>query len=185
MVEIDNKQASQPISILPYDQNHWHTLWELKFHQLAEDGIIIPPEEIPVQPMNVGRDDPEWDFDHIAEIYLNRAGGFWLAWWENDPAGHIGGQDLGGVIELRRMYIRSAYRRRGIATCLVQTLLDHCKIQSIKAVELWTAEDGLGRRLYERMGFKITRAPGKEFSDLLRQTNFIPGKNQIRMRLDF
>jgi len=177
--------ASPLISILPYAPNHWHTLWELRHHQLAEHGIIIPPEEIPDRPLNVSRDDFEWDYHHIAEVYLHGAGGFWLAWWENDPAGHIGGQDLGGVIELRRLYVHSAYRRRGIATCLVQALLDHCKTQSIKAVELWTAEDGLGRRLYEHMGFKITRAPGKEFSDLLRQTNFIPGKNQIRMRLDF
>ncbi|MGD0005488.1 MAG: GNAT family N-acetyltransferase [Anaerolineaceae bacterium] len=185
MVGLDNTQASQPISILLYDRNYWRTLWELRHHQLAEFGIIIPPEEIPDEPLNVGQDDYEWDYHHISEVYLHGAGGFWLAWWENDPAGHIGGQDLGGVIELRHMYVRSAYRQRGIATCLVQTLLDHSKIQSIKAVELWTAKDGLGRRLYERMGFRITLAPGKEFSDLLRQTNFIPREDQIRMRLDF
>ncbi len=182
---MDDRQVLQPISILPYNWKHWRTLWELRHHQLAEAGIIVPPEEIPGEPNNVGRDDYEWVLHHIAEVFLHGAGGFWLAWWENDPAGHIGGQDFGGAIELRRMYVRAEYRRRGIATRLVQALLDHCKIQSIKAVELWTAENGPGRRLYERIGFKITSAPGKEFSDLFFQTNFIPGKDQIRMRLEF
>lgn len=181
---MNDERAPQPISIIPYTWNHWHTLWELRYHQLDEYGIIIPPEEIPDQPLDVGRDDHEWDYHHIAEVYLNRAGGYWLVWWENDPVGHIGGQDFGGVIELRRMYVRSVYRRRGIGTCLVQALLDHCKTQSIKAVELWTGEEGLGRRLYERMGFKITSEPGKEFSDLLHQTNYVPGEDEIRMRLD-
>ena len=176
-------KASHPISILPFAWTYWRTLWELRLYQLAEAGILLSAEDIPLHPMNVDRDDPEWDYDHIAEIYLRGAGDFWLAWWENDPAGHIAGQDFGGVIELRRMYVRSVYRRRGIATCLVQTLLNHCKTQSIKAVELWTAKHGVGRKLYERMGFKVCRAPGPEFSDLDYRTNFVPGEDEIRMRL--
>jgi len=180
---MNTSPASSPISILPFTWDHWHILWELRHHQLAEYGIIIPPEEIPDRPLDVGRDDYEWDYHHIAEIYLHGAGGFWLAWWENDPSGHIAAQDLGGVIELRRMYVRSLYRRRGIATCLVQTLLDHCKTQSIQAVELWTRVEGVGRELYECMGFKFTDGPGKEFSDLSYRTNF-NGEDEIRMRLD-
>lgn len=185
MLVMDDEKALIPISILPYDRNHWRILWELRHHQLAEVGIIVSPEEIPDEPMNVGRDDYEWVLHHIDEVFLRGAGGFWLAWWEKNPAGHIGGQDFEGTIELRRMYVRAEYRRRGIATRLIQALLDHCKTQSIKAVELWTAENGLGRRLYEKMGFHITSAPGNEFSDLVYRTNFNPGKDQIRMRLDF
>jgi GNAT superfamily N-acetyltransferase len=132
----------------------------------------------------VGRDDYEWDYHHLTEIYQHGAGGFWLAWWENDPAGHIAGQDFGGVIELRRMYVRSLYRRRRVATALVNTLLAHCKTHSIRAVELWTAPNGVGRRLYDRLGFRVTRGPGKEFSDLSFQSNFFPGGDEIRMRLD-
>ena len=177
-------RGSQPLAILPFAWNHWRALWELRHHQLAEVGIIIPPEEIPEQPQDVGRDDYEWDYHHIAEVYLRGAGGFWLAWWENIPVGHIAGQDFGGAIELRRMYVRAEYRRRGIGGYLVQALIDHCQFHSIKAVELWTGKDDVGRRLYERMSFKITGRPGKEYPDLLLQTNYIPGKDEIRMRLD-
>jgi GNAT superfamily N-acetyltransferase len=181
---MNDRQPSQPILIMPYAPTLWHALMELRRYQLAEEGIIVPPEDIEDQPRNVGRDEYEWDFHHMDEIYLCGAGGFWLAWWENDLAGHIAAQDLGGVIELRHMYIRAEYRRRGIATCLVQTLLDHCKTQPVKAVELWTKMGGLGSRLYNRMGFKFTSGPGSEYSDLANKTNFFPGEGEIRMRFD-
>jgi GNAT superfamily N-acetyltransferase len=179
-----NRLSTQPISIQPYTPPLWHALMELRRYQLAEAGIIVPPEDMSDQPQNVGRDEYEWDYHHIAEIYLSGAGGFWLAWWEDDLAGHIAAQDLGGVIELRNMYVRAEYRRRGIAACLVQTLLDHCKTQPVNAIELWTARNGVGRKLYDRMGFKITSAPGVEFFDLYYRTNFVPGENEIRMRFD-
>ena len=175
---------TQPILIRPYTRSSWHALMELRRYQLAEAGIIVPLEDMEDQPHDVGRDEYEWDYHHMDEIYLCGAGGFWLAWWENDLAGHIAAQDLGGVIELRHMYVRAEYRRRGIATRLVETLLEHCKTQSARAVELWTAQDGIGRKLYEQMGFKVCRAPGPEFSDLDYRTNFVPGEDEIRMRFD-
>jgi GNAT superfamily N-acetyltransferase len=178
----ENPPAS-PISIIPYALSQWKPLWQLRFQQLAESGIILPPEDMPDHPEDVGRDDDEWDYHHIDEVYRSGAGGFWLAWCGNEPVGHIGGQDCGGVIELRRMYVRSAFRQRGIGTCLVQTLLDHCQSQSIRVVELWTASGGQGSRLYQRMGFKNTAGPGDEFSDLANRTNFVPGDDEIRMRL--
>jgi len=181
---MNRPQPSQPISITPYAPNLWHTLMELRRYQLAEEGIIVPTDEFSDQPQDVGRDEYEWDYHHIAEIYLRGAGGFWLAWCESDPAGHIGAQDLGGAIELRHMYVRAEYRRLGIGSALVQVLLDHCRTQPVKAVELWTAEDGLGRILYERMGFKAANGPGKEYSNLDYKTNFTPGDDEIRMRFD-
>lgn len=180
-----NAEPVSPIvSIEPFTwERGWHALWVLRHHQLTEEGII-GPLDIPDQPEDVERDGYEWDYHHMAEIYLSGAGGFWLAWCGDDPAGHIGGQDLGGVLELRHMYVRAVYRRRGIATALVQALLDHCKTQSVKAVELWTGWDGEGRGLYERMGFRVTAGPGEEFYDLDYRLNRTPGEGEIRMRFD-
>ncbi len=76
---MDEEKAAQPISVVPYARKHWHALWELRHYQLAEEGIIIATDEIPDHPMDVGRGDDEWDYHHIAEVYLNGAGGFWLA----------------------------------------------------------------------------------------------------------
>ncbi len=184
LAAMEDELASQPLTVLPFDWKQWHALWELRLYQLAEYGIIVPPAEIPGEPQDVSRDDHEWDYHHIADVFLRGVGGFWLAWWEYLPVGHIAGQDFGGAIELRHMYVRAEYRRHGIGSCLVLALLDHCQCHSIKAVELWTGGEGPGRRLYERIGFKITSKPGLEYSDLLLQTNYVPGKDEIRMRLD-
>jgi GNAT superfamily N-acetyltransferase len=174
----------EPISVIPFAWEHWGPLWQIRFAQLAEDGIILGPDAIPRQPADVGRDDPEWDFHHMAEVYLQGAGGFWLAWWGDMPVGYVGAQDLGGVIELRRMYVSADCRRRGIGTRLVQTLIRYCTMKGGRAVELWTADDGPGRLLYERLGFRQCAGPGSGFEHVAVATNYSPGPDELRMHLD-
>ena len=173
-----------PYTVAPFAWNHWRALWQLRLHQLAEDGIILTAEAIPAAPEDSGRDAPEWDYDHIAEVYLCGAGGFWLAFEQNEPLGHVAGQDLGGVVELRHMYVRREFRRRGIGAALVQALLDHVRGKGICAVELWTAGEGVGRKLYERVGFRAVGAPGSQFTDLAWRTNYVPGEDEVRMHMD-
>ncbi len=179
-------QSLQPLLITPFTwgpNGHWRALWELRHYQLAEEGVFIPLEEDPAPPHNAGREEYEWDYDHIDEIYLCGAGGFWLAWWNQTPIGHIAGQDLGGFVELRHMYVRAEYRRRGIGACLVQTLLDRCQSHRVQEVRLWTAADGPGRWLYKHMGFQVVSRPEeKEAAELIERTNFAPGDDEIRMR---
>lgn len=187
---MDTEPLDPRISIAPYAASYWRALWRLRLCQLAEAGTVLPDEAIPEQPEDVGRDDYEWDYHHIAEVYLRGAGGFWLAFWGDAGfatlalAGHIGGQDVGGAIELRRMYVRAEFRRNGIGAGLVHALLDHCRARGARAVELWTGAEGSGRRLYERLGFRVTRGPGKEFTDLQYRLNYIQGEDEIRMRLE-
>ena len=82
---MNDERDEQPLAILPFAWGHWR----VRHHQLAEEGIVVPPEAIPDEPMNVGRDDHEWDYHPIADVFLRGAGGFWLAWWERIPVGHI------------------------------------------------------------------------------------------------
>jgi GNAT superfamily N-acetyltransferase len=76
------------------------------------------------------------------------------------------------------MYVRAQYRRRGIGTALVKTLVEHCEARSVVAIELWTAKDGPGRSLYTKAGFRAvgTKGPGFE--------NAPDRPDEIRMRLD-
>ncbi len=173
---------TREISVKPFAWDHWRSLWELRFHQLAENGIVLSFDDIPAQPEDAGRDHPEWDYHHIAEVYLRDAGGFWLAWSDDTAVGHVGGQDLGGVIELRRMYVRADYRRRGIGAHLVRALTAHSVARGVKAIELWTAQDGPGRFLYARTGFREVSGPG--FADAVTLTGRTPSDREIRMRLD-
>ena len=174
----------QNISVKPFEWDHWPHLWNLRRHQLAENGIEVSFDEPPPQPEEVGQDSHEWDYHRIAQVYLHGVGGFWIAWWDDTAVGHVGGQDLGGVIELRRMYVRADYRGRGVGTHLMRALITHSIAQSVKAIELWTARDGPGRFLYAKTGFREIAGLSGEFANVAVLTGRSPGDDEIRMRLD-
>ncbi len=168
------------ISIKPFEWKYWNALWEIHSHHLAEYGI-----EIDAEPGPSDLSSPyEQDFHRIDQVYLSGAGNFWIAWVGDTPVGHIGAQDLGSVIELRRMYVRAEYRRRGIGTRLARTLIEHCITHKVKAIELWTREDGPGLSLYEKAGFRVTRGLGEEFKDVEARTGYSPMPGDVRMRLN-
>ena len=171
------------VSIKPFESELWIPLWQLRFAQLAEHGILLDPKEIPAGPAHTGQDGYEWDLHHIAEVYLSGAGGFWLAWRDDVPVGYVGAQDLGGVVELRRMYVKADYRRRGIGTRLVQALIRHCRSEGVRAIELWTAENGPGHLLYGKLGFRVADMPGPGFENVDAATGRSQRADEIRMRL--
>jgi ribosomal protein S18 acetylase RimI-like enzyme len=82
------------------------------------------------------------------------------------------------------MYVRAEYRRRGVGTCLVGALIEHCVTHGVMAIELWTAKDGPGRLLYEKSGFRQTGGPGNEFRNKEVPCPYSPSDDEIRMRLD-
>ena len=72
------------------------------------------------------------------------------------------------------MYVRQAYRRLGIGTQLVQVLIERCRDQKVSKIELWTAKNGLGHFLYEKLGFLEVKKDKKTVTN---------EKGEIRMRL--
>ncbi|MEM7129462.1 MAG: GNAT family N-acetyltransferase [Chloroflexota bacterium] len=166
-----------------YAPKQWIVLWQLRFAQLAENGVHLSENAIPTVPGLPENDEYEWDMNHIDEVYLSGGGGFWLAWQDEEPVGYVGAQDLGEVVELRRMYVKAAHRRQGIGTLLVQALIKHCREQGMKAVELWTPEDGEGRLLYNRLGFQTVDSPLLGFEAVEQATRRGPNHQEIRMRL--
>jgi GNAT superfamily N-acetyltransferase len=170
--------------IRPFAWEDWRALWTIRFAQLAEHGVPVEPSEIPERPESGVEDQYEWDFHHMGDVYLRGAGNFWLAWYTVLPVGYVGGQDIGGAIELRRMYVKAAWRQRGIGTALVRALIAHSRARGVHAIELWTAPDGPGRRLYHALGFRETSGPGVEFNEIALLTRYTPGTNENRMRLD-
>jgi GNAT superfamily N-acetyltransferase len=65
-----------------------------------------------------------------------------------------GQPDMGRI---RRVYVRSAWRNRGIGRALVATLVDHARTY-FSCVRL-RAENALAARLYESMGFVPIESP--------------------------
>jgi GNAT superfamily N-acetyltransferase len=170
--------------IKPFAWDDWPALWAIRFSHLAEHGIQVDLTAIPERPQPGTGDEHERDFHHIDDVYLCGAGNFWLAWYNDLPIDSIGGQDVGGAIELRRMYVIAAYRRCGVGTALVRALIAHSRVHDIPVVELWTAAGGPGWRLYRALGFRETTDPGEEFKEVAALTRYTPGTDEIRMRLE-
>ncbi len=119
----DRTGAGDGITVKHCQREDQNAVEELSNHHLAEQGIIVDSEE---EAANQDTDEYESDLDHIDEVYQSGDGGFWIAWLGDTPVGHLGAQDLGGVLELRRMYVREEFRRGGIGTLLVRSLIEHC-----------------------------------------------------------
>ena len=170
--------------VRPFGWDDWPVLWAIRFAQLGEQGILLDLTAIPERPQPEPDGRHEWDLHHIDQVYLRGVGSFWLAWYRECPVGYIGGQDVGGVIELRRMYVKEDYRRLGVGTRLGEALISHSHTQNVHAVELWTSANGSGRRLYQALGFRKTEGPGLEYKDITVRTRYRPGADEIRMRLD-
>lgn len=175
--------SEDKLIVVPFTWCHWPALWQLRWRQLAEHGIDLSPAALPPYPAAVPEGDAEWDYHHLAEVYLRGAGGFWLAYQGPLPVGHIGAQAIGDGIELRRMYVRADYRRRGIGQQLVVTLVTHCCNQGATIIELWTAAAGPGRRLYASVNFQPVDQHGPAFANVIAATGYRPGSDEIRLRL--
>jgi molybdopterin-guanine dinucleotide biosynthesis protein A/predicted GNAT family acetyltransferase len=84
----------------------------------------------------------------------------WIVRARGDVVGTIALRELGdGVLELKRMYLRPAYRGRGLGSRLLTTAVDWARTHGARAIRLDTTEDmRAARRLYEAAGF--ARVPG-------------------------
>jgi GNAT superfamily N-acetyltransferase len=75
--------------------------------------------------------------------------GLWIMDW---PPHMIGSQARRGNIV--NVYTAPAYRRRGLARRLMETILDWCRADSLDTVVLHASKEG--RPLYDSMGFSAT-----------------------------
>ncbi|SRR5712691_9179588 len=110
----------------------------------------------------------EFGFDHDPELDsdLDDPGGTYVALWialaGGEVAGSVALRDLGdGAYKLKRMYLRSEHRGRGLGRRLLATALDWARANHARVVRLDTAERMVpARRLYESAGF--VQLPGAE-----------------------
>ncbi len=80
----------------------------------------------------------------------------------------------GGGREVVAMWVDPGHRRSGVATALIQHLVDWARGEGAPSIALWVAEgNDRAQRVYERCGFLLTGERGE-----LR-----PGLDELRMRL--
>jgi putative acetyltransferase len=122
----------------------------LVFGILAEVGLNPDPSGV------------DSDLDDLAASYVAPGGGFWVLRDEeaNRLVGCIGLMPAGpGVLELRKMYLDSAYRGRGLGKLLLEHALAFARQAGAGTVELET-ESRLDTaiQLYQRYGFQEVAA---------------------------
>jgi N-acetylglutamate synthase-like GNAT family acetyltransferase len=93
--------------------------------------------------------------------YGELKGSILLAYWNNNVAGCVALQPLKEekVCEMKRLFVRSAYRNKGIADELVKMLLNEAREKGYKKMVLDTLQKlQPAIRLYKRFGFEDASA---------------------------
>jgi ribosomal protein S18 acetylase RimI-like enzyme len=109
----------------------------------------------------IGDNDTGADIDNLREGYFDDSGqsGFWVAVFSDVVIGMIGVQRMAeNSAEVRRLRVRSAYRRRGIGALLLERALAFCQHQGyLKVVLDVRIERGPAISLFHKFGFKHGR----------------------------
>ena len=105
-------------------------------------------------------------FGYAVEKLIEQQVAFFVAREDGDAAG-CGGIQLfgGGYGELKRMYVRPAFRARGIGRQLLETLAGHARINGVTLLRLETGihqEEAIA--LYTVFGFQ-PRGPFGDYGD--------------------
>jgi N-acetylglutamate synthase-like GNAT family acetyltransferase len=134
------------MKIIPYSNQH-------------KDQIIKLILDIQVEEFNVAisiTDQP--DLLNIESFYQQGTGNFWVATVDEQVIGTIGLFDIGNSQSvLRKMFVASNFRgkEKGVATNLLNTLLDWSREKNIKEIYLGTvATYFAAHKFYEKNGFK-------------------------------
>lgn len=102
--------------------------------------------------------DGQPDLHDIPGFYQKGAGNFWVALEGETVVGTVALLDIGNhQAALRKMFVAASHRGRehGVATRLLETLVQWCRTQGVKDVFLGTTAKFLAaHRFYERSGFR-------------------------------
>ena len=126
------------VDIVPFEPGHAQAFAALVVDTLREFGFEYDSEL-------------DRDLDDPGATYV----AFWIALVDGEAVGSVALRNLGGdAFELKRMYLRSAHRGRGIGKRLLSTALDWARANGARTVRLDTTERMLtARYLYESAGF--------------------------------
>jgi GNAT superfamily N-acetyltransferase len=126
------------VDIVPFEPEHAEGFAALVVDTLREFGFEYDPE--------LDRDLGDPGATYVA---------FWIALVDGAVAGSVALRHLGGdAFELKRMYLRSMHRGRGVGKRLLSTALDWARANGASVVRLDTTERMVtARHLYESAGF--------------------------------
>ena len=125
---------------------------------IAVNRLLAPPHLRDAFEAYIARSLVE-EIDRVADYYGERDGGFWVAVGGDYLLGMFGLERVAdGIMELRRMYVDPAARRRGIAQKMLRFAEGECRRRRMFRLELSTSElQPAALELYRRTGYRQLR----------------------------
>jgi GNAT superfamily N-acetyltransferase len=104
------------------------------------------------------------EIDRITAYYREHDGSFWVAIQNDVLVGTFGLERAApDAMELRRMYVDAAARRKGIGRRMLQYAEDECRRRNVARLELSTAEiQNAALALYRNAGYQLIREEAAE-----------------------
>ena len=99
------------------------------------------------------------EVSRIQDYYAERAGSFWVALCRNEIVGMFGLERYGeGAAELRRMYVKPSWQRRGIARRLIDCAEEQSRLAGYDRLELSPSElQAAALSLYRSSGYRLVK----------------------------
>jgi len=123
-------------------------------------------EEYPGCVLDVDREEPD------LRAPASRFERFWVAEEGGAVVGCIACAARDGSMELKKLYVARAARRKGLGSRLVALVEDEARSRGVPRVKLWSdTRFEAAHALYERLGYTRTGAT-RDLHDLSRTTEF-------------
>ena len=124
--------------------------------QLEEKSISIETMQTSdLDHLDISKFDDFWNIDILKDELKSQNSEFVCAKIENKVVGFAGIKIVLDTAGIMNIAVREDYRRQGIATLLLNNILDTCNEKNIKTINLEVNEENFSAiRLYQKFGFK-------------------------------
>ena len=124
--------------------------------QLEEKNIIIEDMKISdLDNLDISNFDDFWNIDILKDELTSETSQFICAKYENKIVGFAGIKIVLDEADIMNIAVKKDYRRQGIATLLLNHILNICKEKNIKTINLEVNEENFSAiSLYQKFGFE-------------------------------
>ena len=124
--------------------------------QLEGKNIIIEDMKMSdLENLKISDFDDFWNMDILKDELTSETSQFICAKYENNIVGFAGIKIVLDEADIMNIAVKRDYRRQGIATLLLNHILNICKEKSIKTINLEVNEENFSAiSLYQKLGFK-------------------------------
>ena len=123
--------------------------------QLEGKNIVVKDMQLcDTENMKMSKFDNFWKINILKDELTSEISHFICAKLEDEVVGFAGIKIVLDVADIMNIAVKDDYRRQGIATLLLNTLLNYCKKNDIKTINLEVNEENFSAiALYKKLGF--------------------------------